>query len=91
MHKRHEKLVFTIGTHDFNRGGVVLMSEKYSIHPDFIKGEFDNDIALIFIDSEIPYNEYINRVYLPEINPELCKEFYFSFTGWGLVKRVSCF
>lgn len=90
LHKSKSKLVVTIGTHDFDRVGAVHFVNNYTIHTNYHEGGFDNDIALIFIESGIQYNEYTNRVYLPQADPQSCEQFYFSFTGWGVVEKVSC-
>lgn len=55
-------------------------------HIKFKKG--NHDIALVKTVDKILFNEYIEAIPLPKINPLWCKEFTFQIAGWGYKEIV---
>jgi len=83
INTRHIKLV--IGDHDRRKQEPfqeIRTIHKVFIRPDFVKRTFNNDIALIKINREIEFNDYIRPVCLPAIDRSYNGQ-NTTVVGWG--------
>ena len=63
---------FTVGLGDYNvsktygpKSEVTLNVKKVFVHPNYMAGTFDNDLALLELDRPVPFQEHIIPVCLP--------------------------
>jgi len=65
---------FTVGLGDYNgsktygpKSEVTLNVKKVFVHPNYMAGTFDNDLALLELDSPVTFQEHILPICLPTI------------------------
>ncbi|KAJ8982906.1 hypothetical protein NQ317_004560 [Molorchus minor] len=82
----------TLGAHNIDEsedGQVTLISTEFIIHPDYDRDSMVNDIALIGLPSDVPFNGNIDRVVLPGRGDvaNTYDEELGMVAGWGKSKR----
>lgn len=83
INTRHIKLV--IGDHDRRKQEPfqeIRTIDKVFIRPDFVKRTFNNDIALVKLNREVVFNDYIRPVCLPGVDRSY-NGHNTTVVGWG--------
>ncbi|KAL3284730.1 hypothetical protein HHI36_018875 [Cryptolaemus montrouzieri] len=78
------------GTSTILKGGVVARVKKITVHPNFSIIFFNGyDIAVVELDDDLEYSEFIQPVELPESNSQLPDPSVGTLTGWGATAEFS--
>ncbi|XP_054650729.1 ST14 transmembrane serine protease matriptase a [Dunckerocampus dactyliophorus] len=75
--------------HQRNVGSTVVKKNIKSIypHPNYNDFTFDNDIALMELDSPLTYSDYIQPICLPAAQHDIPVGNTVSITGWGATRE----
>jgi secreted trypsin-like serine protease len=78
-------VLILLGTNDLtnNLEGQQRDSTKFIIHEDYNSVTLDNDIALIYLDQEVPLSDNINVAILSSRDYRSYSNFYCVVPGWG--------
>ncbi|XWX00439.1 hypothetical protein V2A60_008459 [Cordyceps javanica] len=66
-------------------GGVLANVASFHIHPDFVQGKFDNDIAILKLSTRIPPSNTISYATLPAAGSEPEVASNAIAAGWGSI------
>ncbi|XP_017881922.1 uncharacterized protein LOC108626033 isoform X2 [Ceratina calcarata] len=64
----------------------VLRLDHISLHPDYIDNGFINDIAMLRLEAQVTFSDYVRPVCLPQSEPRsgtMC-----TVTGWGQLFEI---
>ncbi|XP_064110506.1 venom serine protease Bi-VSP-like [Macrobrachium nipponense] len=77
-----------LGEYDFRRTDesphVERRISSFRLHPNFVARTFDNDIAVLVLESPVTFNDYIRPICLPPAN-EAFTGATATVAGWGAV------
>ncbi|NXY86410.1 CEL2A elastase, partial [Alcedo cyanopectus] len=75
-----------LGTHNLVKLGKHAAKRQVrhiTVHPEFLREDLENDIALLELVSPVLYSSYIQPICLPPANFQLGNESKCFISGWG--------
>jgi len=74
-----------LGTSKFGAGpySIQITSFNYVIHPDWNPITLSNDIAIIYLPSNVEFTDFISPICLPEIGDTVTDGDLVTIVGWG--------
>ncbi|XP_076836296.1 ST14 transmembrane serine protease matriptase b [Brachyhypopomus gauderio] len=91
MYSQPDVWMVHLGLHDqgqYNRWTMHKNVKRIISHPDYHSSEFDNDIALVELDSPIKFNQRVWPICLPAATDEFFAGKPVWITGWGRVQEA---